>query len=147
MNNFPDPEDWTVGNKMHADIWKYGHIELHFLENKLTTIYSDHFNYVSVGVEDDSVKLEQKTEVLDGGKSLEIRPWIIDAKLTITEAFATLLTENIDFYVQTKPFELDEHFINIILKSGVTLSFRGNQNADINDCQLGAFRFNRINSE
>lgn len=143
LNNFPDPEDWSSNSSgiMGADIWKYGHIELHFSNDKLTTIFSDHFNFVSVNVDSHKVEFEEITAILDGGKSLEIKPWIVDSELTIADAITTLLTENIDFNVETNPFNLDDHFINITLKSGVTLSFQGNKNKPVNHCTLGAFSY------
>jgi len=107
LNNFPDPNDIGIGDTLlNAKIWFYGNIELHFDEDGLFLIFSDHIID------------------LDGGQFLALNKWILDdpADLTLSNFISNLNAEHIDFSKKTE--QLDLEYIRLkISKSNVQLTF------------------------
>ena len=50
LNNFPNPDDFGCGNTIQeAKIWRYGSMEFHFDKERLTMIFSDYIENLSIG--------------------------------------------------------------------------------------------------
>lgn len=122
-DNFPKPD--SVWDTDEGSIWSYGNIELHFNENELFMIYSDHFN----------------TEKLHAGEHISLNNWIFDRprSLTLKNVIQALNTEHIDFQKTT-----NELNITLTFSSGVVLYFENHkdiENLDPNKYHLMAFAF------
>ena len=108
--NFADPDngDWNVGKK--KDILLFGSIEFHFIDDKLTAIFSDKFTDFT------------------GGKSIHVNNlWIIsdEENRTFNNVTRKLHTEKVDYQlIHDRAATIDELHI---LSSGVKLVFE-------NDC-------------
>lgn len=125
LNNFPAPESRFDEEmlKKGFDIWTYGDIELHFENEKLFLIYSDHWH-------------DWK---LDGGDSLKLDKWIFNdiSKLNLRFVLSALNSENIDYKKVT-----DNLGIGLRLKSGIELTFENttdNDDLDSNDFHITSF--------
>lgn len=56
LNNFPDPDDIMAGKSIDkSPIWRYGNIEFHFREDKLSMIFCDYIEEMYGG---DSLDLD-----------------------------------------------------------------------------------------
>ena len=123
-NNFPDPDH----KEFEHNIWQYGNIELHFYEDELFLIFSDYL------------------QVLSGGKSLELKKWILDTPdlLTLEYVISKLNEEKIDF---TKVHhKICKNVIEItITDSNVQLTFIDYDEADINPNQYMLSSFGLMN--
>ncbi len=127
LNNFPDPdgnfekEDLLKGKDF--SIWQYGDLELHFEDQALFLIYSDHW-------------YEWK---LEGGESLILDKWIFDdiRKLTLRFVLEAFNSQNIDFKKKT-----DNLGVRLRLESGVELTFENIndiEGLDTNDFHVSSF--------
>lgn len=103
--NFAKPNSIWHDKMSDTQIWTYGNIELFFYENKLFTIFTDHFHF----------------KVLHGGKFVHIKKRLFKQpkKLTLHNVIKFLLKHKIEF--QT----VYQYDLNLILrlKSNVCLNF------------------------
>ncbi len=82
LHKFPAPDDFGIGSTLNtAKIWRYGNIEFHFVDNRLTSIFSD------------------RIADINGGKSIILNKWIFDhtKKLELTQFISSIIQEKIDF--------------------------------------------------
>jgi hypothetical protein len=132
LHNFPDPDDWWAGAPMErAPIWRYGHVELHFADERLWMIFSDY------------------VDALDGGPSLAIDRWILARpEQTLLDVMSALNREHIDFAKTTHALGARPHaYVKLELASGVELQFDHRddplEHDDPNAMRLGAFSLQR----
>lgn len=129
LNNFPDPDDFGMGeNLLHAKIWFYGNIELHFDKEDLCLIFSENIHD------------------LTGGQFLKLNKWILEepGKLSLAYVILQLNKQRIDFFKKTE--RLDEEYIRLqIVDSNVWLTFINHENefTNPNDFMLSAFSLTR----
>lgn len=106
INNFPDPDGFDkYPEVIKDDVWTYGNIELHFINEELFMIFSDY------------------VDEIDGGDSLKLEKWFLadNKKLNLLHIISELNKKHIDFKKITKKSEP----ISIVLElmSGVELGF------------------------
>lgn len=138
LNNFPDPDDFEQLKETYQnDVWCYGNIELHFLNDRLFMIFSDYI--------DD----------LDGGNALTLEKWFLGnpEKSKLLDVIHELNKKGIDYRKYTN--KVGDTTVNLELSSGVKLSFileekedegyldyiERCKTADQNEFKLGAFCF------
>lgn len=127
LHNFPDPDntlpqEWVTTRGY--DVWRYGHLELHFLEDKLHMIFSDYWD----------------KNGLDAGENITVKQWVFEnsQELTLLFILEKLNNHQIDFTKKTTPLA-----ISVLLYSGVELHFENENEEEIDDNQylLTAFSF------
>lgn len=127
LNNFPDPDGEsdheTLKEGNGFDIWTYGDIELHFENQKLFLIYSDHW-------------YEWK---LEGGTNLRLKKWIFSdiSQLNLRFVLEAFNTHNIDYKKKT-----DQLGVLLRLNSGLELTFENINDVEglnTNDFHLSSF--------
>lgn len=113
LNNFPNPDSSfdLESQKNGFDIWTYNDIELHFENDILFLIYSDHWH-------------EWK---LEGGENLNLDKWIFDdiSRLTLNYVLESLNSHNIDYKKKT-----DNLGVLLRLNSGIELTFENIEDID-----------------
>lgn len=117
LNNFPDPDDFGMGNSlMSSQIWCYGDIELHFNKEELFLIFCE------------------KIKDLDSGKFIRLKKWILESPEDITLAFVIkqLNVQRIDYSKSTDRF-YSEYVRLFIPSSNVELSFLANEQGESDD--------------
>ncbi len=106
INNFPDPDGFDEYPQIYKDdIWRYGNIELHFHKEKLFLIFSDYIHD------------------LKGGEALQLNKWFLQNtdRLKLSDVISELNGKQIDFQKITN--KTVNGFLNLVLKSGVSLGF------------------------
>lgn len=110
LNNFPEPDNYVERTKFQkgVDIWLYGKIELHFYDEKLQMIFSDHFQSDIWGKD------------FHAGEAIDIKPWLFEhpKDLTLLYVMKQLNAQAIDFKKVTTQW-----YIHLVLQSGVVLGF------------------------
>lgn len=124
-NNFPTPDSqFDEEMQVHGfDIWTYGHIELHFKEEELYLIHSDHWPDGNI----------------TAGDNIHLKKWIFSdiESLDLISVLEALNSENIDYSKSSN--ELGCH---LLLKSGVEMTFENLtdlEDMDHNFYQLTSF--------
>jgi len=111
--NFPYPDDHDEDSLESASIWRYGNVEFHFDNDKLTMIFSDYLYG------------------LEGGEGLELDLWFLTSQepLTLIDVMIELHKEKIEYRKEND--SLGD--VKLRLKSGVTLFFGTNFMEDDED--------------
>jgi len=119
LNNFPNPDgfedgdDWKNGR---LEIFTYGDIEFHFMDDKLYLIFADYFN------------------ILDGGVSLYFEEkWIFEKEahlLTVEYISQKLQEEKIEFSIKLSNLR-DENRVLIRTEEGVEFLFIAEHNEPV----------------
>ncbi|MDO5097211.1 MAG: hypothetical protein Q4D85_00530 [Corynebacterium sp.] len=99
--NSPD-EEWD--NDYGGSIWTYGNIELHFFDNTLTCVFTDHFTFAP----------------LSAGDHISLEPWLFTdtTALSLAEVSEHLDRATIGYEIQHTSLN-----ITMTLESGVSLIF------------------------
>jgi hypothetical protein len=134
LSNFPDP-DYTE-NGLHitkkGNIWTYGNIEFHFVDNILNLIFCD--NFVSLDILTDKI-----TDHWDAGRHIDLNKWIFVKanSLKCNEIMTILNQARINFSLFHSP-NLRSAVIRI-LKSNVELVFEKENDCIDEDTNFRAF--------
>lgn len=127
QNNFVEPDDIFANSTLEeSPVWRYGNIELHFIEDKLWMIFTDY-------VDD-----------LDGGDKLILDKWILNGQnpLKISD-WVQELNRNIKNYsIVHSPEYLQTKLILNTEDEGVVLTFsdNGDDSVDPNQYTLNAIQ-------
>ena len=126
LANFPDPDDWSSERKrpgmMHARIWRYGNLELHFVEDKLSMIFSDYI--------DD----------LDGGNGLTLDKWLLAEPARLTLRFVMEEFLRLGWAFSVEPMDALDATVLQLKASGVKLWFNVDAEGEsVWERRLGAF--------
>lgn len=119
-HNFPEPDDIMGDNYDTAAIWRYGNIELHFMDDRLWLIYSDYI------------------DTLDGGSKLTLDKWVLSdpQNLNLENISQALWREKASYSLNFK-HDLEQIYMDIDI-SQVRLTFSYDEVADIQKAPLGA---------
>ena len=81
LKTLPEPEDHSGWDFMKSNIWYYGNFELHFKEDQLFMMFTDHINSI------------------DGGATFKVDTWIIGKpeENRLINFMVVLIREKIDF--------------------------------------------------
>ena len=102
-----------------ATIWKYGDFEFHFLDDYLTTIFTDWF------------------EVPNAGDAIEVDPWILHVELMLEPFKGALRNEGISFATSPNKYKNPDEW-DVITAAGTLFTFRERDN-DYGPAGLCAF--------
>ncbi len=111
------PED----DVQRAHIWRYGDIEFHFHDWKVCLICSDH------------------GELTDGGESLTINPWVVNAGLPLSDFEKALKDHSIEFE-KTSPVS-DPSMVWVVTQESVKFTFA--QDSDSAPMRLAGWSLDR----
>lgn len=98
------PPAWGMEDAVeHASIWRYGDIELHFKDDVLTWIFSDH------------------EHLSDGGQTLKVDSWVIHRGLQLNDFERHLNEAEIGFTIVIPDYDSAQS--HVVCASGVRFAF------------------------
>ncbi|NEO88705.1 MAG: hypothetical protein F6J87_31435, partial [Spirulina sp. SIO3F2] len=102
-NYIKTPYTIRIWYKKHARIWRYGDVEFHFDHWVVWLIFSDHDN------------------LIDGGSSLQINPWIIRRGMLCAELANGLDHEGVKFTITQPQYDSSQRLLQT--EAGVVFTF------------------------
>jgi len=119
-HNFPEPDDIRGDKFETAAIWRFGNIELHFMDDRLWMIFSDYI------------------DTLNGGPKLALDKWVLNdsQNLTLGAMSQVLWKEKADYRLSHHA-GLEQIYIDI-QSSHVRLTFLSDKVMEIDKAPLGA---------